>query len=665
MNAFLGFAIPGIPYGCTYAIVAVGLVLTFQATGVFNFAFGAQAYASAFIFTLMTVNHHVPVVPAFILSVVIMSPLLGLIFDRFLFRQIPNTNTTAKVVAGISLFVGIPELLPVIFGPQNLINTPSVVFNINTVYFHPFGQPVNGSYLTTVTVTVVVLIAMVALLRFSSLGLQMRGAVESRRLVQLDGVNAGGVVSIAWAISSFLAGLAGVLLAPIYGSIQPDYYGILMVGAISAAAWGALRSLPIAAGVGVLLGVLSTTLRGYLPTGGIWFSAALPAMPFLLLVGALIFVPGMRALDASKDPLASVDPPLPPTASGDRAPKMDRMIKISWYVLLAGFVISMLTWMPVTWEGVFNGGIALSILFLSITMITGMAGQLSLCQATLAGIGAFTSAQFAMHLHVNMLIGGLIGAVFAGVVAVILALASLRLRGLGLALMTLAFALFFDNTVFSQTSITNGQTGLPLDQSWVAPFNFFALNGHAQFILGMVVLTLSVIAVTLVRKGTIGRFLAAMRGSEMAASGLGINLTWQRILVFAMSGVLAGIGGTIFTIQQQSANATEWSYEFSLAFVVVVITTGVSTVEGAIQAGMGFMVMQQLLTYLPARFGGNSLMFVLFAFGSLTYAAHPEGILEYRKRKGTQRFERLFFSPKTPPDLIGQGAGVSGAGGAP
>ena len=242
----MSFAIPGIPYGCTYAIFAVGLVLTYQATGVFNFAFAAQAYASAFIFTLLIQNEGLPVWAAFVVSVVIMAPALGLAFDYFLFRHIPNTNATAKVVTGISLLVGIPALIPVIFGTQNLYNPPSILFDPNTVYFRLFGAPINGIYMSTVIVTAVVLVALVVLMRFTNLGLQMRGAVESRRLVQLDGVNAGGVVALAWAISSLLAGLAGVLLAPNFAQLQSQDYVTLMVAAIAAAAWAVLRSMPIA-----------------------------------------------------------------------------------------------------------------------------------------------------------------------------------------------------------------------------------------------------------------------------------------------------------------------------------------------------------------------------------------------------------------------------------
>jgi len=645
MEQFLGYAFPGIPYGCSYAIVAVCLVLTYQATGVFNFAFGAQAFVAAFVFTLLTQNEHWSGFEAFLVSVLVLSPLMGVAFDRLLFRRIPNSNTTAKLVIGIGLLVGLPDLMTVIFGPQNLDATSTILpfFNPNVVYFTLAGTPINGIYLSTISVTVVVLIALTALLRFTNLGLQMRGAVESRRLVQLDGVNAEGVVLLAWIISSFMAGLAGVLLAPVYGQILSTNYATLEVAAIAAAAWGLLRSIPIATGVAVLIGIISTTVDGYLPTGGLLYSAVLPGLPFFALVGALLLRKGMQSLDSNRDPLATIDPPPPPVASGTRVPSMNRLVKPAWYGLVVFFFISMLTWMPKTWETVFNSGLALSTVLLSITLITGMAGQLSLCQGMLAGVGAFTAAQLSIHLGLNMLVGGLIGALLASAVAVILAVLSLRLRGLGLALMTLAAALLFDNTFFNAVSLTGGPAGLSLQAKWLGTAAFFNFNGHALFLLCFAVLTVCVVVVLLVRRGTVGRNLAAMRGSEMASAGLGINLTWQRIVVFALAGGIAGLGGLLVTIQNQVASPDAWNYNYSLIFVVLVVTTGVSTVEGAINAGIAFYVIEQLLTYLPSRFGGSSLVIVLFAFGTLQYAQHPEGVLEFQKRKGTQAFERRLF----------------------
>ena len=649
MEQFLGFAIPGIPFGCTYALFAVGLVLTYQATGVFSFAFGAQAFAAAFVYTWTTQIHHLPVGAAFVLTVLVMSPALGLLFDHFLFSRIPAQNNMAKVVTGLSLFVGIPALLPVIFGNQNLLNAPSVFWNIDAVYFTVFGTPINGADLTVMVVTAVALAGLIVLMRFTPLGLQMRGAVESRRLVQLDGVNARAVVAVAWVVSSILAGLAGVLLAPLFAQVQATGFTTLMVAAVAAAAWAALRSLPIAAAVAILVGVLESIFQGYLPTSSWLYSAVLPALPFIVLAVALLVVPGLRSLDADRDPLASVDPPPPPPLRAIRVPVMDRIIRVMWYAMLTAFIVSMLTWMPRTWENVFNSGLAFSTIFLSVTLITGMAGQLSLAQGTLAGAGAFVAAQLAHHLGLNMLLGGLVGALGAAAVAVVLAVMSLRLAGLGLALMTLAGALFFDNAIFNQVPISGGAEGVALNQSWVAPFHFFDPNGHQLFVLAMAVLVFSVVVVNLVRKGSTGRFLAAMRGSETGAAGIGIHLSRERITVFALAGVIAGIGGTVFTIQQQVANAEQWNYELSVAFVVIVVTTGVSTVEGAIQGGMGFVVSQQLLTYLPGRFGGSSLVFVGFAFGALTYAAHPEGVLEYQKARSTLKWQKRIFERRGPP----------------
>ncbi len=166
-----------------------------------------------------------------------------------------------------------------------------------------------------------------------------------------------------------------------------------------------------------------------------------------------------------------------------------------------------------------------------------------------------------------------------------------------------------------------------------------------MFLLSLGVLVIAVILVLLVRKGTVGRNLAAMRGSETATAGLGVNPSWQRIMVFALSGAVAGVGGLLHSLEQQVVSPTDWNADFSLVLVVLVVTTSVTTVEGAIQAGIGFFVTEQILTtVLPARIGASSLTVVLFAFGALTYAQHPEGVLEFQKRKGTQRFERLFFA---------------------
>ncbi len=160
MEHFLGFAIPGIPYGCTYALVAVGLVLTYQATGVLNFAYGAQAYLSAFVFTYLVQKRHLPVGVAFVIAVVVLAPAVGLAFDRLLFRKIAPANVIAKLVTGISMLIGIPAILSVLFTNSNQYNPPSILFNPNVVYFRVAGTPINGISVTSVVATAVTLIAL-------------------------------------------------------------------------------------------------------------------------------------------------------------------------------------------------------------------------------------------------------------------------------------------------------------------------------------------------------------------------------------------------------------------------------------------------------------------------------------------------------------------------
>ena len=162
--------------------------------------------------------------------------------------------------------------------------------------------------------------------------------------------------------------------------------------------------------------------------------------------------------------------------------------------------------------------------------------------------------------------------------------------------MTLAAALLFDATFFNTISITGGQEGITIQAKWLGTSAFFNFNGHAMFLLSLAVLVVAVVIVQLVRKGTVGRNLAAMRGSETATAGLGVNPTWQRIVVFALSGAIAGVGGLLHSMEQQVVNPTDWNTDFSLVLVVLVVTTSVTTVEGAIQAGVGFFVTEQILT---------------------------------------------------------------------
>jgi ABC-type branched-subunit amino acid transport system permease subunit len=261
---------------------------------------------------------------------------------------------------------------------------------------------------------------------------------------------------------------------------------------------------------------------------------------------------------------------------------------------------------------------------------------------TFAGIGGFTAGQLAIHLNLPVLLGALVGALLAAVVGALIAIIAVRISGLALTLFTLAFALFADQLLFNFYYTGNGQEGITVPRPQIGSLNLTQGDpGDRYFLLiSVVILAICMIAVILIQKGTFGRFLGAMRGSPVAAESLGINLTKAKVTVFALSAGIAGLGGALYGSLEGPISSTDFQYALSLAFVVVVITTGTYTVEGAVQAGMAFAVFQQILDY-PIFKHVEGIEFVLFAVGAFTYAQHPEGIVEYQKTRWMNRVARV------------------------
>jgi branched-chain amino acid transport system permease protein len=271
-------------------------------------------------------------------------------------------------------------------------------------------------------------------------------------------------------------------------------------------------------------------------------------------------------------------------------------------------------------------------------LITGMAGQLSLCQAAFAGVGAFAAGQLGTHLGLPVLLGAFVGGAMAAAVGTFVAVVAMRVSGLLLTLVTLAFALFADESLFQYSWSGGGLSGVPVPRPKIGTIDFG--DDRTFLVLAVVALALCMLLVLLVQRGTVGRYLAAMRGSPTATASMGISLRRARLTVFALSAGIAGFGGALYGSELHTVSATNFFYVYSLVFAVVVITTGSRTVEGAVQAGMAFAIIQTLLIlYLPQRVSGIEP--ILFAFGATTYAAHPEGIVEYQKTRWLARVGRL------------------------
>ena len=635
----VNWLIEGIPFGCVYALIAIGIVLTYKTTGVFNFAFAAQAFVAGAVYVEMVEVDGRARWLGLLVAILIVSPLLGLVLDRILFRAMRTAGWQVKLVSVLGLFVALPEITKdVLTGqqpvPVTVRSSIPPMLGINAPGFHLGAHFVAWDFTMAAILTVLVVIGLGAVFRWTATGLQMRAVVESPRMVELAGVDSERVSAVAWMLSSVLAGLAGVILATLAQTLDANIFTLLVIVCIAAAVVGRLQSIPITFAAGVLLGVADRALPDILQSWfGVTSSGELakdlrPSLPFLVLFLCLVLVRSIRQRREAADPLAGVDPPPPAMSSKYKTPEIERLTRIVFPVFLVGFVLAMLTIVSGLWVFRITDGLTLAVTFLSITIITGFAGQISLAQATFAGIGGFTATNLALDHGVPILAGLVIGAVVAAVVGALFALPALRLGGIYLTLATLAFGLMIEQVVFNRPEVSGGTIGLKV------PRPSFATSDRTFFLLVFGIFGIVAFGVILIRKGSTGRFLAAIRGSETAAASIGINATALRITVFALSAAVAGIGGALIAMSGQLVqvgNAPTYPTILGIAWVVLVVTLGSRTVDGALNAGISFVVFQWLLE--DALHLTPGLFLILFGLGAITYARHPEGIVEYQTRK--------------------------------
>lgn len=655
---FFRAVLQGTPPGAVYALIALGFVLTYKTSGVFNLAFGAQAFVSAGMYFKCKVVWGWPALPSLILSVFILAPAIGLVLERLIFRHLRTASSVAKLVTTVGLSVALPELFRILAGLNKLDGaTPEGILpNGARVYYDPFGvYPWNRNELTSMVVGLAGMLLLGALFKFTALGLQMRAVVESPRMTELNGIRSDRVSAAAWILSSTFAGMAGVLIAPRFNTLAPPDFFHLTVVAIAAAAVGRLVSLPRAVAGGLGMGILIALFNTYLPRWSddhTWLAPIqtnlTPSMPFVLLFAVLVFWPAIRRARDAADPLAGVDPPPPALAAVVRSPELTRMNRIMGVGSLA--VMAVLAFFVVDDRWVFHitSAVIMSIIFCSIVVFTGMAGQLSLCQATFGAIGAFSVFQIADRWGTSVLVAAVIGASIAAVCGAVLSLPVLRLGGVWLAIATLAFAFFFDSVMLKFSWVGGGETslfqGTKVPRPTIGGIDFTA--PRPWLVLCVIVLAIVGVLVINIREGKLGRSLRALRGSEVASQSIGIDPARGRILAFAVSAFVAGLGGAMLAIHRQDVDyGPSFAPFVGLFWLVIVVTIGARTVEGAIQAGAGFVLFDEfvlrtaipwitdVLPLIPEVEPNGAWRFVLFGLGAIQYSRHPEGLLEHGKRR--------------------------------
>lgn len=667
----------GAPPGTVFALVAVGFVLTYKTSGVLNLAFGAQAYVSAAMFFKAREAWGWGIVPAFVLSVLVLAPAIGLLLERLVFRHLRTASATAKLVVAIGLTVALPSMFDLVARFDAVAGrTPEgIVPDGASVFYDPFGvYAFSRDELVAMAVASTAVVALGVLFRYTALGLEMRAVVESPRMTELNGVPADRVSAFAWALSSLFAGLAGVLIAPRFNTlVAPDFFNLVVV-AIAAAAIGRLVSLPRAFIGGLGLGVFIALLDTFLPrwSEGNAFLEVLqdnltPAVPFVVLFGVLVLSPSIRRARATSDPLAGVDPPPPAPVAASRRASLTVATRAFAVVFLTGLVAVVYFRADAAWLFLVTQAVVMASIYLSITVITGFAGQISLCQGAFAAVGGFATFQLADRYGVSVLAGAFAGALIAAAAGALLSLPVLRLGGVWVAIATLAFAFFFDAVMVKLPWVGGGGSsllqGTRVPRPVLGPWDF--ADDRAFFVLALVVLAVTSIAVIQIREGTVGRTLRALRGSEVAAQSIGISPARARVVAFAVSAFLAGLGGAMLSMHQENVNyASNFTPFAALFWLVVVVSLGSRTVEGAIFAGAAFALFEPLILQgdllawilrdpdrLPDAFPlSPEWRLVLFGLGTLQFARHPEGLIEAGKARWIGRIERRLPSPSVEPE---------------
>src|SRR5580698_3980306 len=450
----IAFILAGLVLGGIYAISAASIVVTYVSAGVLNFAFGAIAFFIARLYYYLVVQQGWPGYASAVVAIVIVGPVLGVALYFGLFRFLAQAQAITKVVATIGLSVAIPAATELIFGNQPILTSPGLAPLPERV-FHVGGVAITLDQVIAYCCVVVVLAVGTWVLRRTQVGLLVRATVDSKAMASLSGISPARIAVGVWAAGTFLAGLAGVLAAPVLNVGSVSNYTVITASAFAAVVAARLRSLPLAVGIGLLMGVLGSVLQWALPSvSSLVTGDIISAIPFVMVVIFLLYYTWRKAvseegLGGILDKAIAVRGLASTAADGSYAGRRAEGLRgyATRFLALAPrnpfVVIAAVAPLVLSgyWLGPVVEGVAIGIVFLSFTLLTGEGGMISLCQISFAGIGGLATAQVNSTYHLPVLLGVLIGGVLACAGGLIVGLLTVRMGNLYAALATLTLAL--------------------------------------------------------------------------------------------------------------------------------------------------------------------------------------------------------------------------------
>jgi branched-chain amino acid transport system permease protein len=636
MHLFLVYTILGLVTGAVYGIAASGLVLTYTTSGIFNFAQGAMAMLAAFTYWQFRYGWNWPAPLALFTVIVVLAPLMGAILYAGIMRGLRETAEVTKIVVTIGIMLGLIALAQWIWNP-GVPRTDQLFFGIGAK-FQVFGVDVTDHEAIALGCGVLIAVGIWLLFKRTRTGVAMRAVVDNPTLLQFNGGRPERLAALSWALGGALAALAGILITPISGgTLDVHVLTLLVLDSIAAAMFGRLRSIWWTFAGALVLGLAGTYVLGYFPPTWSWASNFRIALPMIVLFVVLLVLPHERLRGATL--LRTRERFTVPTLSS----------AVTWGLILIAVVLLLEPIMDTGDMGVLTVGMTYAIIALSLTLLTGYAGEINLAPVSFGAIATI----IVFHLGLsgtgsNQRItpwGALLGIAVTAIVGGLIALPALRLRGLYLALATLAFGVFVSDMIIADVSphvlpifhlqfsiFPNGALQVPplkigpVDLS--SAKTFLTTSTCVFVVLGIGLVTL--------RRSSYGRRLTAMKDSPAAAATLGQNLVKLKLSVFILSAAIAGLGGILLSAESASVNANTFIIFVSLALVMLTVVGGIGNVAGALMggilAGTAFQALTTTFQNLSTDHGGGgfwsvaaNLSLVAPALIGVTLGRSPSG----------------------------------------
>ncbi|WP_217130408.1 ATP-binding cassette domain-containing protein [Streptomyces sp. AC558_RSS880] len=540
----------GLSVGAAAALTGIGLIVTYRATGVLNFAHGAIAMVCAYVLRGLVVDRGWPLWWAAALTLLVVAPGIGVVLERFVFRplSVRGGDPARTLVASLGVFVLLVGGAALVWGQGARDDAPVLVAA------EPWGQ---------LAVVAVLAAGVGAVIRRTRFGRELRAVVDDRRLAVLAGVDADRVAAAGWAFGSFTAGLTGVLLAP-YVRLDPYGLPLLVMEVVAVAVAARMRGLTVAVVVALGVGVAQSQLTRLHPSG--WGEPLLQAIGANLFVVALLVatlvLPGVGTRDAL---------PHPVTARVSTPPGAWIVAGVLFLLPLgfAGRDLHTAVQVP-----------ALGVVLLSLVVVTGRGGQISLGQAAYAGLGALFTALLAAGRFPGLprlpeLAALAVAVVLVAPLGVLTGWPAIGRRGLALALATFAVGVGVSRFVFDQPYATSGLSlGRP------AGFD----GDRAYYVLELVLLACALLAARALRRGRTGRALAAVRDHEAGARAAGVRVPSLKLLAFVSGAALAALGGGMLGMGLRAFDPAAYDPVRGLLWFAAVVVLGADSTLGALLA---------------------------------------------------------------------------------